>query len=81
MFFVNGKGERWLHAYHVFHATLRSEHVHEYTGETLDPELVACSIREELNYLNAKVWKVEVKTEAMQNAQAIIVRSRWVLCN
>ena len=27
-----------------------------------------------------KVWKVELKSKAMKNDKAILVRSRWVLC-
>ena len=59
----------------------RSKYVDEYTGETLDPTLIAAAIREELNYFNAKVWNIDLKSEAMKTEGAILVRSRWVLCN
>ena len=53
----------------------------EYTGETLEPQLIAEAIREELNYFNSKVWQIELRSEAEQNTDAVFVCSRWVLCN
>ena len=60
---------------------LRAKYVDEYTGETLEPELISAAIREELDYFNSKVWKIELKSEALKNKQGVLVRSRWVLCN
>ena len=59
----------------------RPKYVDEYTGETLEPRLISEAIREELNCFNSKVWKVELRSEAEKNKDAIFVRSRWVLCN
>ena len=59
----------------------RAKYTDEYTGETLEPQLIAEAIREELNDFNSRVWQVELKSEAEKNVDAIFVRSRWVLCN
>ena len=62
-------------------SNFRNKYLDEYTGETLEPSLIAAAIREELNYFNQGVWKIELKTNALQKPDAILVRSRWVLCN
>jgi hypothetical protein len=51
----------------------------EYTGETLDPKLVAEGMREELKYFKGKeVWQVVPRAQAQGKR---IVGTRWVCCN
>ena len=59
----------------------RAKYIDEYTGDTLEPEAIASAIREELNYFNSRVWQIELKSNVTSDPDAILVRSRWVLCN
>ena len=59
----------------------RSKYLDEYTGESLEPELISTAIREELDYFNSKVWQIEQKSEMLKKKDYVFVRSRWVLCN
>lgn len=59
----------------------RARYLDEYTGDVLDPELVAIAIREELDDFNSKVWQLELKSDTLLRPEHVFVRSRWVLCN
>ena len=53
----------------------------EYTNEELAPHLIRPAIEDELNYFNSKVWEMSTMEEMQKIPDAILVRSRWVLCN
>ena len=60
----------------------KSRYIDEYTGELLEPSLIRAAIVEELHYLNDKRnWELEDLSKVKQTADAIHVRTRWVLCN
>ena len=54
----------------------------EYTGEVLDAKLIREALVEELNFFNEKrIWELEDLRVAKSVANAVHVRTRWVLCN
>ena len=53
----------------------------EYTGEILEPHLIANAIIDELDYFNEHVWMIEDKAKMLGVPDHIFVRSRWVMCN
>ena len=60
----------------------RPRYIDEYTGEVLTPSLIRAAIVEELNcFNNSQVWQLEDLSKAKANAEAVHVRTRWVLCN
>ena len=60
----------------------RPRYIDEYTGEVLTPSLIRAAIVEELNYFNDnQIWQLEDLSKVKANAEAVHVRTRWVLCN
>ena len=57
------------------------EYKDEYTGSVLPMHLVRAAMIDELSYLNENVWRVCSTKDAAQDADAKIIRTRWVLCN
>lgn len=53
----------------------------EYTGERLPPNLIRTAIVEELDYFNSKVWEISAVDQMAKYPDAVMVKSRWVLCN
>ena len=62
--------------------SFRPRYIDEYTGEVLTPSLIRAAIVEELNYFNDnQIWQLEVLSKVKASAEAVRVRTRWVLCN
>ena len=53
----------------------------EYTREPLPHKLVMSAIQEELEYFNRHVWELSDAKRAMGDAEAKLIRTRWVICN
>jgi hypothetical protein len=63
-------------------SNLKHRYIDEYTGDVLDPKLIRAAIMEELNYCNDKhIWQLEDLRRVREIADAVHVRTRWVLCN
>ena len=62
-------------------ANFRERYTDEYTGEMLPPNLIRTAIVEELDYFNSKVWEISSVDQMAQYPDAVMVKSRWVLCN
>ena len=61
---------------------IKHGYIDEYTGGVLDPILIRVTIMEQLNYFNDKqVWQLEHIKKVEEDADAVHVRSCWVLCN
>ena len=59
----------------------RERYTDEYTGELLPTNLIRTAIVDELDYFNSKVWELSSKEQMVKYPEAILVRSRWVVCN
>ena len=60
----------------------RPRYIDEYTGEVLTHSLIRAAIVEELNYFNDnQIWQLEDLSKVKASAEAVHVRTRWVLCN
>ena len=59
----------------------RDVYLDEYTRLPLPHKLVQAAIREELNYFNSVVWELADANKVLKEADAKIVRTRWVICN
>lgn len=60
----------------------RPRYIDEYTGEVLTPSLIRAAIVEELNYFNDnQIWQLKDLSKVKASAEAVHVRTRWVLCN
>lgn len=54
----------------------------EYTGEILDLKLIREAVMKELRYFNDhQTWQIEELNKVTDIADAVHVRTRWVLCN
>ena len=62
-------------------SNFRKQYLDEYTGEVLEPKLIAAAIVDELDYFNRIVWEIEDKATMAQVPDHIFVRSRWVTSN
>ena len=53
----------------------------EYTREALPHALVMEAIKEELEYVNQRVWKLDDASAVLKDQQSKTIRTRWVICN
>ena len=74
---TNGKSLLVTYNPHNF----KTKYVDEYTGEILEPHLIADAIIDELDYFNQHVWRLEEKSQMYAVPDHIFVRSRWIMCN
>ena len=60
----------------------RPRYIDEYAGEVLTPSLIRAAIVEEPNYFNNnQIWQLEDLSKVKAGAEAVHVRTHWVLCN
>ena len=59
----------------------KAAYVDEYTREVLPHALVQEAIREELEYFNPHVWELADAKHIMQDSDAKLIKTRWVICN
>ena len=60
---------------------LKEKYLDEYTREVLPPDLMKEAIRDELAWLNEHVWEGVPMDEVKLQPDAIVVGTRWVMCN
>ena len=60
---------------------LKEKYLDEYTREVLPPDLMKEAIRDELAWLNVHVWEGVPMDEVKLQSDAIVVGTRWVMCN
>ena len=63
------------------HEHVRPQYRDEYTGETLPSSWAESAIQEELDYFSSRVWVGVPIGDAIKDADAKIIGSRWVVCN
>ena len=63
-------------------SNFKHSYIDVYTGDVLDLTRIRAAVMEELNCLNDKhVWQLEDIRKVRKTADAVHVRTRWVLCN
>ena len=58
-----------------------SQYLDEYTREPFDHALVRAAIQEELDYFNTHVWELCDAKRVMEDSEAKVIRTRWVITN